>query len=238
MEKYRESGATKGLVSALCLRGYASGTVKSLGGFRKGQHSVPDAVNATTTAFLARLCADELAEEAEKVFQDARTACTYKRKDITLSVSSPSAELTARDFSLEISYGFDGDDASCWRRIWTLTGFTELEFLRGEACETLFAGRFSELSFSLSGRGSSVEALIDAVEGLEDSPLRVDYPSDCAHCILRVEGVDAEVRFDGAELTMVFQQAGSPAALLDGFLAVREAFRLSRDGVLAGILGS
>lgn len=209
--------------------------MKALRGFRKGQHSVPDAINPTTTAFLARLCAEELAEEAEAVFQRARAACAYRRKDLSLAAGSPSSVLTARDFTLEISYAFEEADPSAYRQQWTLGGVAELAFLRGEACEAVFGGRFTELVFTLA-KGAPVEAVIDAVEGLEESALRVDYPSDCGHCLLSVEGIDARVRFDGGELAMVFGRGAGPAALLDGFLAVREAFALTRSRVLSGLL--
>ena len=39
----------------------------------------------------------------------------------------------------------------------------------------------------------------------------------------------------GATLDMVFLRASGPAELLDGFAAVREAFRISKP--LAGLLG-
>lgn len=225
---------------AACVRGLrfvgrTGGLVRTLRGFKKGQHSVPDAINATTTGFLARLCAEELAEEAEEAFRCARAACAYKRKDLSLTVGSPSAVLTARDFTLEIAYAFEDGDPSAYRRQWTLSGFTELDFLRGDACEALFGGRFQELVFTLT-RGAPVEAVIDAVEGLERTALRVDYPSDCAHCLLTVEGVDARVRFDGGELAMEFERSAGPRALLEAFLAVRAAFALADSGVLAGLM--
>jgi hypothetical protein len=52
-----------------------------------------------------------------------------------------------------------------------------------------------------------------------------------------VAGVGAQVRFDGAELAMVFPKYGSPGELLDGFLAVRTAFSLSKSKILSGLLG-
>jgi hypothetical protein len=225
-----------GYVQGIRFAGHVTGLVKTLRGFTKGRHSVPDAVNATTLAFLARLSSEELAEESEALFQKARASFGYKRKDLSLDLSPPTALLTARDFSLEIAYAFDGDDPSGYRRTWSLDGFTDLAFLRSPACAELFAGCFQELVFHLT-KGASVESVIDAVESLDDNALTVDYPSDCAHCLLTVPGVDANVRFDGAELAMVFAAAGAPADLLDGFLLVRKAFSLAKTGPLSGLLG-
>jgi len=74
------------------------------------------------------------------------------------------------------------------------------------------------------------------LEIVEADALEIGYPSDYSHCLLSVEGVGAQVRFDGAELAMVFPKNGSPAALLDGFLAVRAAFALTKSKVLGGLI--
>jgi hypothetical protein len=52
-----------------------------------------------------------------------------------------------------------------------------------------------------------------------------------------VAGVGAQVRFDGAELAMVFPKNGSPGELFDGSLAVRTAFALTKSKILSGLLG-
>jgi hypothetical protein len=215
--------------------GRETGAVKALGGFQKSRHKVPDAINPTTSAFLARLCEDDLREAAEACFQNVRSACAYKRKDLTLTVGSPQALMTAKDFSLEIVYSFEGDDPESYQVQWTLSGLGDVDFARSSACAEVFSGRFSELVFSLT-KGARVESVIDAVEGLQEGELRVDYPSDYGHCLLSVEGVDAQVRFDGAELAMVFPRGGNPGELLDGFLLVREAFSLTKERILSGLL--
>jgi hypothetical protein len=228
--------------------GRGSGAVKMLSGFKKSHHTLPDAVNATTTAFLAKLCAGELTEEAEAFFQKARAGFGYKRKDLSLEVTSPSAVLTARDFTLEWAYALEESDPSAWTLVRTLHGVASSEFLGTPECADIFGGLFSELVFALT-KGVSVEAVIDAIEELEKgkdddggdesgkcAALRVDYPSDCAHCVLSVEGVSATVKFEGAELSMVFPRSGAPQALLDGFAAVRAAFSLTKNKALLGLL--
>lgn len=223
-------------VQGIRFRGRTSGAVKTLRGFKKGQHKLPEGITPATTAFLARLCEEELGEAAEQVFQQARALCDYKRKDISLSVTSPSAVLSAKDFTLEIAYGFEGSDASSYETVWTLDQAKDLDFLLGDACTELFAGRFQELSFVLT-RGATVESVIDAVEALEASELRVDYPSDYAHCLLSVPEVDAQVRFDGSELAMVFSSTAAPSEHLRAFAALREAFALTKSRTLAGLFG-
>ena len=216
--------------------GRAGGFVKTLRGFKKSHHTVPDAVNAATSAFLAKLCAEELAEEAEKFFQQARAVFGYKRKELTLDLTSPNAVLAAKDFTFELTYALEETDAASYLLTRSLHGLRSADFAATSECETLFAQQFSELAFMLT-KGAPVEAVIDAVEGLaHDDALKVEYPSDCSDCTLAVTGVSATVRFDGSELAMVFPRSGSPRELLEAFVAVREAFALTKKPVLAGLL--
>jgi hypothetical protein len=172
---------------------------------------------------------------------------------LSLDVTSPSAVLTAKDFTLEWAYALDESDPAAWTLVRTLHGVERSDFLGTRECAEVFGGLFSELVFALT-KGVSVEAVIDAIEGLDDADeeetgdgsevrsacehagLRVDYPSDCGHCVLSVEGVSATVKFEGAELSMVFPRSGAPQELLDGFAAVRAAFSLTKNKALAGLL--
>lgn len=223
------------VVAAIAFLGRGGGQVKALGGFRKGRHSVPDGATAAANAFLARLCADELAEQAEDLFQRTRAALGYKRAEISLSVASPSAVLTARDFTVEIAYALEEADSARYAVTTTLRDLKDADLVRTEGFTSVFTGAFAELRFELA-RGVAVEAVIDAVEALDgEGGLRVGYPSDCRDCEITVDGVDAVVRCSGVALDVVFPRPGGPAELLDAFAAVREAFRLSR--ALAALVG-
>jgi len=216
--------------------GRSGGLVKSLRGFKKSHHTVPDAVNVATSGFLAKLCVDELAEEAEKFFQQARSVFGYKRKELTLELTSPNAVLAAKDFTFELTYALDEADAASYVLTRSLHGLRSGDFASTSECETLFAQQFFELAFVLT-KGAPVEAVIDAVEGLADNDaLKVEYPSDCSDCTLAVADVSATVRFDGSELAMGFPRSGSPRELLEAFVAVREAFALTKRPVLAALL--
>lgn len=209
--------------------------VKALRGFKKAHHTVPDAANAITNAFLGKICEAELAEEAEKLFQAVRTALDYKRRDIALTVASPLATLTARDFTVEILYELEEANPARYAVTTTLHDLGSAELARQADFDGVFRGRFSGIAFLLK-KGARVEAVIDAIEGLEGkSDLSVVYPSDCHDCTIRVEGVDAMVRCTPATLEVIFPRAGSPAELIDAFSAVRDAFQISK--ALSGLIG-
>lgn len=223
-------------VSRISLVGRGHGPVKNLAGFKKKHHTVPDAVNAATSAFLGKLCAGELTAEGEQFFQRAKTALGYKRTDLALEVTSPSAVLTTKDFTLEITYALEASDPASYGITRTLHNLRSGEMVELAEFNELFAAMFAGIVFSLT-KNVRVEAVVDAVEARAGADgLTVHYPSDCRHCVLAVEGVDAEVVCDGATLELRFPRNGSPAELVTTFAAVRSAFALTKNRVLAGLL--
>ncbi len=222
------------IVTSLAFTGRGGGAVKQLAGFKKSHHSVPDAANATTNAFLGKICETELAEEAERLFQEVRAGLQYKRKDIALTVTSPLAVLTAKDFAVEVLYALEETDPARYAVTTTLRDLRDLETAQRPEFARIMAGKFTEISLGLK-KGVRVEAVIDAIEALDgEGGIGVEYPSDCRECTVRVEGVDAAVRCTGMSLEIVFARGGGPAELLAAFAAVREAFQISK--ALAGLI--
>ena len=230
------SDQSRTFISQISLVGRGRGLVKTLAGFKKPHHTVPDAINAATTAFLGKLCAGELAAESEQYYQRTKVELGYKRTDLTLNITSPTAVLAAKDFTLEISYALEKDDPASYRVTRTLHGLRHGELVDQPEFDALFAATFSGIVFALA-KSMRVEAVIDAVEARAGRDgLTVTYPSDCRHCVLAVDGVGAEVVCDGATLEMRFPRQGSPRELVAAFAAVRSAFALTKDKVLAGLL--
>ena len=232
----KPAGRPQPFVSRLSLVGRRTGRVKALAGFKKQHHTVPDAVNAATSAFLGKLCTGELAAEGEQWFQRAKAAFGYKRAELTLEVASPAAVLVTKDFTLEIAYALEAADPAGYGVTHTLHNLSSGELVGRAEFDDLFARMFEGMVFGLT-KGARVEAVIDAVEAQAGvGGLTVSYPSDCRHCVLAVAGVDAAVVCDGATLELRFPRPGSPRELVAAFAAVRSAFALSKDPVLAGLL--
>lgn len=215
--------------------GRGGGMVKALNGFKKGHHTVPDAANATTNAFLGKICAVELTQQAEALFQRVRSALGYKRREIALNVTSPTATLSAKDFTVEILYALEEADPTRYAVITSLRGLRNGELARTQEFAAIFARIFGEIRFELK-KGARVEAVIDVIEALDAAAgLEVAYPSDCRECTIGVAGVEAQVRCTGLALEIVFPQPGSPGELLEKFGEIREAFGISRE--LGGMIG-
>ena len=222
------------IIAGISFIGRSGGQVKTLGGFKKGHHTVPDAANAVTNAFLGKICEGELSEQAEKLFQDARVRLGYKRKDVSLTVTGATAVLVAKDFTVEILYALEDEAPARYTVTTILRDLRSGDLAQSAEFAGVFAGRFTELAFALR-KGVKVESIVDVIENLDgEGGLTVTYPSDCRDCLIAVAGVDAKVRCTGAALEMVFPRAGAPHELLAAFAAVRGAFAVTRE--LAGLL--
>lgn len=222
------------IIADICFVGRGGGLVKALGGFRKGHHTVPDAANAVTNGFLAKICEGELAAQAERLFQDARARLGYKRREVTLAMAPGSALLTSRDFSVEITYALADEAPERYVVTTLLRGLRSADLAETDEFAAVFGGCFTEISFALR-QGAKVEAVVDAIEALDGAGgLAVAYPSDCRECVVTVAGVDAQVRCTGSALDVILPRAGSPRELIAAFTVVRDAFGLSPD--LAGLM--
>lgn len=223
-------------VSQISLTGHGQGAVKALAGFKKQHHTLPDAVNATTNAFLGKLCVAEITAEAEDFFQRAKALLKYKRTDLALEVASPTAQLVTKDFVFAMTYALEKPQPDRYTITRTLHSLRNGTLVNQGEFDQLFAGTFSGIVFELT-KGVRVESVIDAVEALDDeTTLQVDYPSTCQHCVLTVRDIGAEVICDGATLEMRFPKNGSPRELVEAFAAVRRAFALTKNQVLSGLL--
>jgi hypothetical protein len=229
------SSLPSAIIAGIGFTGRSGGQVKALGGFRKGHHTLPDAANAVTNAFLGKICGAELGGQAETLFQKVRTGLGYKRKDVTLALTPPLAVLTAKDFTVEITYALEETEPTRYAVTQTLHSLRNGELAQTEEFAAIFSAAFTEISFGLK-KGAQVEAVIDAIEALAgDETLVVDYPADCRECLIRVAGVDAQVRCTGSTLDILFPRAGSPRELMAAFAEVRKAFAVSP--ALAGMIG-
>ena len=144
----------RSFITQVSLVGRSEGAFKNLRGFDRKRHTEPDCVNQATSAFLAKLCAPELAEQAEGFFQSARTALAYKRKEIALDVSTPQAVLSAKDFTLEIAYALDPAAPASYTVTRTLHSIKSGDLLRVAEFDAVFAGQFTAIAFALKKRGA------------------------------------------------------------------------------------
>jgi hypothetical protein len=211
-----------GVLKSSSFEGVSSGQVKQLSGFRKGIHRVPDLANDTTNRFLAKICETELAEEGESLYQRLKVGLGYKRRDLNLSVDSPSVLLSGKEFVFEIAYTLDSEVPSTYQVITTLSGLNHVSILKSDVFNEICQGLFSRLSYGFTD-AVQIEKVIDMIEECPKPGIRVEYPSDCRECSVFLEGFSGQIQCRQFSLDIMLPTKSSPKTFLGGFEALRGA---------------
>ena len=190
--------------------------VKSLSGFIKRRHQVPDSVNSYTEDFLNKISSKELNAEIEKARQAIHTELKYTRKQIKIDQGEGVATIFTPDFSLEISLTLDVDDPSQAKLRWELVNITSPELITSEPFNRAFDRTFSIIEFEYS-KPFNVTELIDSLEAVRDERIDLYYPSNSSTCRIEIENLDFTILVSANRILLKFQRAGSPKLLLDGF---------------------
>ncbi len=208
------------ILGSSSFEGTVSGQVKQLSGFKKGIHRVPEMVNDTTNRFLAKICETDLVEMSESLYQRLRAGLNYKRRDLNLSIESPVALLSGKEFTFEILYGLASKAPSTYQMITTLSGLNHVGILKSTVFNEICHGLFSRFSYGLTD-AVQIEEVIDAIEAYSKPGIRVEYPSDCRECFVFLEGFSGHIQFTRFSLDILLCTKSSPKTFLGGFESLR-----------------
>ncbi len=193
------------------------GNVKSLSGFRKYSHKVPDSVNSATERFVARIGQEDVQKYADEVFQNLKDAFHFKRADINLQIGDATATILTPNFTVEISLGIDPDDPSGYVLTTEVTDIIKPSAIQTEEFNNVFEDTFNCLKFQFEKK-TDITALIDAVEAIEDPELiSIDYPADTSFCTIKIEGLDAEIKVTQSEFIISHGRPVEPIRLINSF---------------------
>lgn len=143
------------------LEGTETGAIRSLEGFSRGYHKVPDRLSDSADGWCNRLLADTVAEELQTLYQNARDVLHLKRKDLRKEVDT----LDAPAFRYIVETGQNPEDPSEYyitRRLELRQGWAA----HREALDELFSDEFQQLVVEFDSMDDSFDALVDRLEDI------------------------------------------------------------------------
>lgn len=198
------------------LRDVTSIDIRSLSGFKKGFHHVPDHVSSATQNFVLSTSKAEIDEEMNDVFASIKENLKYKRKELI----SAAGRIITPDFEYAVYATQNEDDPSEALVIQELTNVKPSIVDKPEFNE-VFDGRFSEVVFEFDVE-VDVKKLIDELEDLEREDVELDYDASAEWCELTIKGLQLTVRMEPSELKVVSRRGKSPNELIEGFFAIQK----------------
>lgn len=146
------------------LEGTETGAIRSLNGFSRGYHKVPDRLSESADGWCNRLLADTVAEELQTLYQNARDVLGLKRKDLRKEADT----LDAPAFRYIVVTGQNPEDPSEYyitRRLELRQGWAA----HREALDELFSDEFQRLVVEFDSMEDSFDALVDRLEDISES---------------------------------------------------------------------
>lgn len=203
-------------VKRITLQAVAPGLVRNLRGFAKG-HEVPSRSNAAAKKFIARLAADEIKEDLDRIFQAVRDAFGFKRKELEASSEGGSGYLRTPRFEYRIHVEQDPADPTTifWHR--EIAALENLNLIAMPEFRAAFGPVFDILVLEFR-KSIDIAKLIDRVEEGMQAGIKVVCPSDSAWCEIAIGGFRGAIRVEPNAVRIEGRRAPPLPSLFDQFL--------------------
>jgi len=190
--------------------------VRSLSGFRKGVHHVPDYVSSATQDFVVSTSKSEVQKEFEAMFASIRETLKYKPRELI----SEDGGLITPDFEYTV-YAKQNEAAPSEALIVEELTNIKPSIIKKPEFNSVFDGRFTELIFQFDKK-VDIRVLIDQLAELDSPDVELDYNSSRKSCELSISGSELKLRFEPKELTVVSKHGRSPLELMDAFIETQK----------------
>jgi hypothetical protein len=204
----------------ILFRGEETGRVKSLSGFSRGYHRVPNTVNDATERFVAKIGQEEVNMKAERLYEQIKKEFDYKRKDIDMKSGGGSASIICKDFDVDISLSLNPNDPSEYLLKIETNNFRSPEIVKSRIFNKVFERIFTSLVFEFTQQINTVE-IIDAIEELNDESISIEYPSNEITCTIKMKGVDGVINISPGEFCITYDNPVQPIVLVESFFGVQ-----------------
>lgn len=211
-----------GQIGSVTLLGQQSQSVRSLSGFNKKTHKVPDRVSDATASFVARIASEEIEQDIHRTFAALRSAFKFKRADLDVTNRGDgTATIITPYFNYSIAVELDREQTSkvVFRR--TVDAIKEPAFIFSAAFAEVFANVFDTVELDMPSV-VELDAVIDRIEELDDDRIRLDYDPDVTYCRLHVAGVAGIITVTPHTLAIVHTGPQPPQLLLQSLLAIQK----------------
>jgi hypothetical protein len=216
----------KGTISSMYVK-----SVRSLSGFRKGSHTVPNQVSGTTQSFVEDISKDEIRGALDAVHVGIRKHLKYKRADLKVSCDGGSASIITPDFDYHVEVTINEDDPSTVTFHEFIENISDGHIIMSDKFDSAFNSGFNSVDFIFEDE-IDIDVIIDKLEDLEDSSLHLDYDSTSTIVKISIDNFPAEIVVEPDRMRIVVQRPIAPRKLLplveEGLKQVtsRESFAL------------
>lgn len=221
-KKVNSDSAARSFVAVAFLREQFQ-PVKSLTGFRKETHRIPDSVSPSNEAFIAKLAATDLGEDLDQRFAALKSAFSFKRVDLNVSGPAEGAgTIITPYFSYHVQVSLNPANPAevVWHR--RVTDIQQPSYALSDPFAEVFTKTFDTLEFTPT-EPINIETLIDRVEELEDERIQIEYDREATSCTLSMQGVKGEIQVVKDKVKFYQGSAADPRQLVQSLVKIQQA---------------
>lgn len=216
------SATDNGSIRNVALVSEQRSLVRSLSGFRKKNHKVPDECNDRTQAFIQKIAAEEIGADLDIRFAEFRKHFGFKRVDLNVSDPDNGVGTIATpwfDYRITVTQADDDPTEAVWRR--QVTEFRETKALLSSEFATTFGKLFNAVEFEPPAP-IDMEAFIDNIEDRSDSDLNIEFDRTTTWCDLTTPKIPGTLSVETDRIALTTMQPELPARLLEAFFGFQE----------------
>ena len=190
--------------------------IKGLSGFTKGTHRVPDYFGPSSSTYVAKLAADELKEDINRIARASREILGFSRKEISASIDVGSGSVISPGFEYCVSVVHNHDDTKqvVWNRD---VRNVKLDLWGSKSLDLIFNDVFDTIELGFSKK-ISVQDLIDRLEAAKDGSMTVEYEdTDPNRCTILLRAFAGRIEVTQTLLKLISRQTSNPSNLIEQF---------------------
>ena len=206
----------------VALVGRSTQPIRSLQGFDKKRHVLPQSMDDYSQRFVAEISNPELDSHLENTYQSLRSAYKFKRKELKRITPAPGCGCVETPFflfTIQASHCYDDPNLVTWER--SVIQIKSPEQILSPPFATVFDGQFDRIEFTLDPP-IDLEDWIDHLESLDHDRLRLDYDSQVSYCRLTIDQVNAVIEVSESIVSVAQPRPTQTNQILTAFLEVRE----------------
>lgn len=221
--KSKEQAAPPDRFKGVLLATRSCELVQRLPGFRKSKHRVPEEVTDRTQVFVGALTADRIRDDLDSVFQLLRNAFRFKRTQMKTQETSDGAGSISTPYFRYTSCVYQ-NPANAAEIIWQrdVSEVTSPEQILSDEFAEVFGQAFDTVEF-LPPSPINLEALIDAIEEIDDPRVRLEYDRQLTKCEVYIEGIAAKLEVTSDAFRIVHPEPSHPRTLVASFTTFQDS---------------
>jgi hypothetical protein len=148
------------------LEGSETGPIRTLEGFKKKIHTVPDRLSESADSWVRGLLDEVLSEELQRLYERSKSALNVRRQDLRKEIDKGGGDLDAPVFRYSVKGGQNPGDPGCYvisRRLELRQGWKEYQSAIGET----FGNKFDRLVVEFESIDSDFDDLVAKIEDVQ-----------------------------------------------------------------------